>query len=181
MLTSCSEYKEEYIDGDDLIPPAPPFWEYFTVEGFDVDQDEVRDDYELLVNEKFDSSNLRKAFKEEAKLEAKFLEAKTTEEAVVLREKIQKVFGCQMVLKKFETKDSSDELLELSRRYRNNYWRKDRFNKKFRELIPSGAYEIFASGQDQEILILEECGFEVQGKTQIIERIIEFYRRGRII
>lgn len=181
LLFSCSEYKEEYIDGDDLIPPAPPFWEYFTVDGSDVDQDGVRDDYELLVNEEFDSYNLRKAFKEEAKLEAKFLKAKTTEEAIVLREKIQKIFGCQMVLKKYETKDSSDELLELSRRYRNNYWRKNKFNKTFRKLIPSGAYFVGATGQDHEIRILEECGFEVQGKRQIIENIIDFYRRGRVL
>lgn len=65
LIFSCTEKKEalKYIDGDDLIPPSPPFYMYFTMLGADVDGDGVRDDVELWINENGKNANIRRALK----------------------------------------------------------------------------------------------------------------------
>lgn len=169
FVSSCSEYKEEYIDGDDLIPPAPPFWEYFTVEGFDVDQDGVRDDYELEVNDSFDEYNLRKALKEEFKTDEMFLKAQTTEEALKLLDEFWVRSACTAALAAYyEDKDVLDVVLNLKKMKLNNYWRKDNYNKVFKALIPRGVY---STANTNLVESVNNCNFEVLDKTQILEKL----------
>lgn len=169
FIASCSEYKKEYIDGDDLIPPSPPFWEYFTVEGFDVDQDGVRDDYELAVNESFDEYNLRKALKEEFKTDEMFLKASTTEEALKLLDEYWVRSACTVaVAVYYEDKDLLDNIRNVRKKRRNNYWRKNNYSKVFRALIPKGVY---STANTNLVDSLYNCNFEVQEKIKMAEKL----------
>lgn len=169
FIASCSEYKEEYIDGDDLIPPSPPFWEYFTVEGVDMDQDGVRDDYELEVNESFDEYNMRKAAKEKYRINDMFLNAKTTEEALWLHDQFWERSNCISSLTiYYSSKYSTRYVHEVTESQFNNYWRRKRFNEKFRALMPRGVY---STGSTNLVENLEKCSFEVKDKFEIIEAL----------
>lgn len=48
---------------NDIEPPKPPLWEIFTLYGVDSDGDEVRDDVELWIDQKFQDLNMRMALK----------------------------------------------------------------------------------------------------------------------
>lgn len=47
----------------DIKPSPPPFWEILTLNGVDSDEDGVRDDVEIWIDETFEDPNLRMALK----------------------------------------------------------------------------------------------------------------------
>ncbi len=77
MGLSCSENKTEirYIDGNDVVPPKPPWWEVLTLYGVDSDNDGVRDDIELWINGIFEDENYRFVLKRMAAHEVGMLKA----------------------------------------------------------------------------------------------------------
>ncbi len=167
IIVSCSEDKKEYIDGDDLIPPSPPFWEYFTEKGFDVDQDGVRDDLEYAVNNEFDEYNLRKALKEEYKVHTMFMNAQTSEEAIRLINEGWVRANCTLSFANYyKSKVSIEDVSNFQMLTLNNFWRRRYYREKFKLMIPKGVY---SAGDLDPLKGLESCNFEVKDKANIIE------------
>ena len=76
-----AKYKAgDVIDGDDVVPPYPSIFTYFSIHGEDVDKDGVRDDYEWWVNENFNEIDLRRAIKYNAKMMTKVMNAETKQD-----------------------------------------------------------------------------------------------------
>ena len=103
---------------------------YFTVLGEDVDQDGVRDDYELYVNKRFKDPNIRRALKYKAILWGKFMQA-TNVFAInkFFKEGIDASI-CRSVLSRAEMDPKKDEMFEIHDNFFNNPWRRKHFNKQ---------------------------------------------------
>lgn len=161
LLASCSDDTPKYIDGDDLIPPSPPFWEYFTVHGFDEDKDLVRDDIELWINDKFDDSNIRKAAKFRVSLQYRFFNSRNTEDAMnILRQ-----FGIANECIHFVGDYRKDEIrtIDLYNKFYNNSWRKkERIHAS--KFVPShsGGHE-----NQNRLQQIHSCPFKVENPDKL--------------
>lgn len=84
LLVSCNDrvIKNKYIDDNDLVPTEPAWYYMFTLHGLDSDNDGVRDDVELWINEKGKDANVRKALKELSRVYSLFLEHHLVDEEV---------------------------------------------------------------------------------------------------
>lgn len=164
ILISCSDKESQYIDGDDLIPSTPPFWEYFTVNGVDEDKDGVRDDFELLVNEEIDDENLRKALKQYARTRQGGITRSSTEEAL---KNVKEKTDASLCVNLFaNTSEKAHRIIEIKSKYLNNWWRSHAYNEAARKYLPSGVY-----GPESSMTLdrLKACDFKVTGAKKILQ------------
>ena len=165
LLFGCVPQNEspKYIDDNDLIPPEPTFLSYFTIHGEDVDQDGVRDDYELYVNRRFKDPNLRRAIKYQAKILGEFMRATDVSEINRLHKEDINASICKSVLIPVEMDAMKDNLLEVNDMFLNNPWRRMHFNKQG-EMVQPGTY---SWGNSSIISSLKRCRIEFKdlGKT----------------
>ena len=173
LIASCSKAPEQYIDGNDLIPSEPPFWEYFTIEGVDSDNDGIRDDVELWINKEFDDVNLRRALKWETKTITDFYKAKNTQSALMNLEHQNKASICVSFFSQYRVVDNDFTFLEkvslLQGKILNNWWRKKKYNQVGR-LIPSG---IYSAGSMRLYDQYRACDFPIENLDSILKAYLE--------
>ncbi len=144
---SCSskDTSPQYIDGDDLIPPSPSIKSYFTIHGEDVDKDGVRDDIELYINKTFNDSNVRKAFKSDAKTFGSFMKSTDTEEINKLFVEAIDTTICLGVFTHTVENYGTSKILEWRERLLNNRWRMKNYEKQGK-IVRAGIYSWGGSG-----------------------------------
>lgn len=176
LVFSCvqTDQKTTYIDGEDLIPPSPSLFSYFTVMGVDSDLDGVRDDVELLINEKFEDPKIRKAAKWKARVLYKIMFQTSSQEALRLTEESREANDCALAVSYYKWIDKSktdnkwDYSKEVSRwiydEMINNYWRESQLEKT-NKFVPSGSY-IVSLGNNLEML--NGCNFKIVNLKRIL-------------
>lgn len=175
LLCSCvqEEYKKTYIDGDDLIPPEPSWVYYFTMHGNDSDDDGVRDDVELWINEKMVDRNLRVASKKIAQTYGEMLKNTYDSKRFLGLVEEENVRNSCFKFITFPYGMSKGRYLksQLKNKILNNYWRKMLLSKGYSHK-PSGSYRI------ADVELYEYglgCRFKIDNIWSIIEKLLEKY------
>lgn len=165
LLFSCSPQKSSpaFIDGDDLIPPSPSLMSYFSIHGEDSDQDGVRDDFELYVNETYKDPNYRRGLKYSAKNYGDFMKATNAEEINRLYQENIRASVCNDVLQGLKTSENEDEGIKIQEMLSNNFWRRMHYRKQGR-MVKSGLYS-WGSGSIMSNLKYCNIKFTDLGKT----------------
>lgn len=164
-----NKYKEgDLIDDGDIVPPNPPFWEYFTVEGFDEDKDGVRDDVEIWINENYEDPNIRRILKLDSKISYRFMFSKDTEELEgMMRLSLGQYNRCYS----FVTSYLSDEErrlglnLHINSKVYNNFWRY-RAQKIASRYTRSGTYTV---GGGSIFERARSCPFKVHNMKRLLQ------------
>ena len=171
FLIGCDQSShQKVIDGDDVIPPSPSIWSYFTVEGVDSDNDGVRDDFELYVNENYSSPNLRRALKYEAKITGQFMRTPLKFEITELFKELHNAFICIDAVSRGE----KIEIIEVHDQYLNNPWRRKRFNEQGKH-ASSGVYSL---GNTSIMNSLSYCNFELVDLPNYLKKFFKDYKAG---
>jgi hypothetical protein len=171
ILVSCSNNEPpRYIDGDDLIPPEPPFWEYFTVHGYDVDGDMVRDDLELWINKEFDDPNIRKAMKWRMGLIYHFSKSQSTEGAMSALIEMNLADACLAFVSDYKYSYENHPNMYLYTKFYNNFWRRRNDRMVSRKYVPSHS---MGNPFQNRITQMNTCRFEVQDMPKILKSYYE--------
>lgn len=101
LFFSCSKSERvEIIDNNNIIPPSPPIHLFTSepIDGYDVDRDGVRDDIELLINDKISDPNLRMALKEEVRTMIQYMNSISSFQAIELDKKMRNDMYCTAIV-----------------------------------------------------------------------------------
>jgi hypothetical protein len=174
LVSSCSKQTPgNFIDGSDKIPPSPPFWKYFTVEGVDEDLDGVRDDVEIWINDEYEDPNIRKAMKWVSNVSYRMMFMDNSRSAVLLTEEARKASDCLSIVSRHELAKAKmffpDFYFALEKKLLNNWWRTQRRDRAWRN-VPSGTY-LVSLGNDMKMLA--ECNFKVINLKPIYQHSYE--------
>lgn len=172
FLISCTEQGQlKYIDGDDIIPPSPPFWEYFTVRGYDQDEDGVRDDVELWINSTYEDSNIRKAMKHYARLYNRYMFLRDMNQVVKMVELLERSHACVNFVSSYKYKGRNSPSSVLYDYVFNNYWRR-KMDEEAGKYLPSGIYSSFNGNRLEQY---RQCIFKVERLNFLLK---SYYKDG---
>ena len=172
---SKNNYQLQLIDGDDIIPPEPAFFHYFTIHGADADNDGVRDDFELYVNKSFSDPNYRRNQKYYAKIYNKFMKSTNPQEINELALEFINALVCNEVLSVAEPREGNDAGVKINRMLANNFWRVRHQDKQGR-MVKSGVH---SWGSGSLMTNLKFCKIEfVDLKTTLKPYLEKDYKYG---
>ena len=167
FLNSCSKYKAgDVIDGEDIVPPHPPFMTKFTLEGADADNDGVRDDVEIWINENVEDSNMRKLAKQETRVWQARLQIKSQIDAYVYIALLEKKTWCRFLFEggKYIGANEIDKVNGVSELIHNNYFRNKR-SREVEKFIPS--YTMPRSLGNPHIW-MKSCDFQIYNSKDVV-------------
>lgn len=167
LFMSLDIFSKTTIDDGDVIPPSPPMWEYFTINGVDSDNDGVRDDVELWINENYDDANIRRALKSLAVTYRDMLKNydKAPDYLKANGLMIARSECLKFVMGHISSAQAQHAWGLLEDKILNNFWRSMIF-KKGAENISSGIYKVADVTFHQFIV---GCNFKVHNPEKIIK------------
>lgn len=177
LFVLCSCQRENPVVHGDPQPDPPPFWAFFTVDGVDADNDGIRDDVEIWINETAKGYNLNKALKQVARGQLSYRMIDNSLTADLYLHQVNRDQHCLSFIYMHEypkeRKRNPFLSIDLSREILNNPWRDSAFNviSKFRtldyqELTPRNPVEFFTS-----------CDFEIANFRELLLKHRAFYSR----
>lgn len=175
LLLPCS-LKSSTVAGDSE-PPSPPFWYYFTIEGLDSDQDGVRDDVEIWINNYTQEYHYNRALKQYARVQLKVFGIVDYANAQIHLEQDRKAGYCLTFVKVTLHWDeigrnAVSEVLLLNK-ILNNYWRRRQFNK-MGSLIPRGTWTSDFKKENEQFM---SCEFKLLNPEKLMRSYMK--RRSR--
>lgn len=184
MFKGCTLHESELrkvatgkrvIDGDP--EPKYPDDPDDTLQGVDADNDGVRDDVEIYINERFKTANERRGWKDWSRKAMDFMFEGGIEK---YNARAQSLF-CLDIIDGFTYSDGySATKREMDRVVFSTYAREGRDNKQFekvhieenKKMMADGNYETFLNTTDIRILDrFKNCPFEVENKEELARKI----------
>lgn len=164
---SFNIHAANFIDDGDVIPPTPPLWEYFTINGVDSDNDGVRDDVELWVNETFNDTNARRALKSMAKTYLDMIKHYDDPVKYLRAGDMMTVRGrcIKFVMGNFSLSQAMYAWRRLEHKILNNLWRSFVFKSGFKH-APGGARRVPDVSYYQFVV---GCDFKVKDPEKIMQ------------
>lgn len=154
----------------DATPKKPPFWEIFTVNGVDSDNDGVRDDIEIWINSVTDDENRRMALKKIANSYTR-LNDSLGDKKIYIREKMR--FTLRNYCWKFVTLNLKSNkhvfTFELHEKMLNTPLREYYFKKGFSNL-PGGVVKV---PEVSPHMYGVACEFTIRNARKIIEEYLQ--------
>lgn len=171
VLINFKSHASQVIDDGDIIPPTPPRWEYFTINGVDSDNDGVRDDVELWVNETFEDTNARRALKSMAKIYQDMIKHYNNPAEYLKAGDMMTVRSqcINFVLGNISLSQAQYVWGKLEGRVLNNFWRSFIFKSGFKHArsgarrVPDTSYYQFVVG----------CDFKVKEPEKIMQGFLK--------